>query len=452
MNIPNSITAMLKQLAVHGFSAYLVGGCVRDAVLGLVPHDFDIATSARPEQIMAVFGEKNCTEYGRAFGTVGVKFAGGFAEITTYRTEADYTDCRHPARVEFADEITDDLSRRDFTCNAMAFSLDTGLFDPFGGRADLESGVLRCVGTAQVRFREDALRILRGMRFCARFGLRPEPLTDAAMRAGAFRLSMISAERVFTELQGILMGDHVTEVLLQYPHVLAVRIPEIYPCIAFSQHTRHHEFTVWEHTARAVGCAPKDLTVRLAMLFHDLAKPLCFSMDARGGHFERHAEKSSEIADKILKRLRCENRLRSLVVKLIFLHRNIPQSLMDVRKILGELNYNEFSQFLAVLHADNNSKFVQGCDAQAAAAIARTERFAQRCREEGLCCRVRDLAVKGSDLVALGLQGEQIGQALRFLLDAVIAETCSNDKYYLLEYFRKKYKFLDITSDKCSER
>lgn len=448
MNIPENIGNMLKMLADAGFSAYLVGGCVRDAFMGTQPHDFDIATNALPEQIMAVFGEKNCTAYGRAFGTVGVKHGGGFAEITTYRRESDYTDCRHPAKVEFADTILEDLARRDFTCNAMAFSLETGIYDPFGGRADIEAGVLRCVGTAEARFHEDALRILRGLRFCARFGFVPDKMTDAAMRAGAFRLEMISAERVLTELMGLLMGEHVTKVLLEYPRVLAVRIPEILPCIAFCQHTRHHAYTVWEHTARAVGVAQKHPAVRLAMLMHDLGKPQTFTRDARGGHFKGHAEKSADLADQILRRLRCENHLRELVVKLIRLHRGIPRKLADVQRLLGELEYDEFSLLLGVLRADNLSKLPEGEDARAAAKIAAAQEFARRCREEQLCCRVRDLAVRGGDLAALGLQGEVIGLALHFLLDAVISGQCRNEKDYSLEYLRKNLKNLGIAQEK----
>lgn len=433
MQIPHSIAEMLKILKTAGFQAYLVGGCVRDAVMGRQPHDFDITTSARPDEIIALFGRDACTEYGRAFGTVGVRHGGGFAEITTFRTEADYTDSRRPAKVEFADEIVDDLSRRDFTFNAMAYSPDTGLFDPFGGRADLEQGVLRCVGVPQLRFREDALRILRGLRFCARFGVTPEPLTDAAMRAGAYRLQQISAERVFSELQGMLVGEHVTEVLLHYPHVLAVWIPEIAPCIAFSQHSGHHDFTVWGHTARAVGCAPQDLTVRLAMLLHDIAKPSCFTMDARGGHFKGHAAKSAEMADKILLRLRCDNRQRALVTRLIHLHRDIPESMKMVRRLLGTLDYDEFAQFLEVLKADNHAKQLDGFDAAADAKIRRAAEYAQQCRSEKLCCRVRDLDIGGNDLMALGLRGAEIGKALQGLLEAVISGECDNKKCSLLE-------------------
>ncbi len=435
MQIPHSIAVMLEILQSAGFQAFLVGGCVRDAVLGIAPHDFDITTDARPEQIIALFGQAHCTEYGRAFGTVGVKYGGSFAEITTFRTEADYTDSRHPGTVTFAQDLLEDLSRRDFTCNAMAYAPDTGLVDPFGGKADLEHGVLRCVGVPQQRFREDALRILRGMRFCARFGMTPDPLTDAAMRAGAFRLQQISAERVFSELQGILMGEQVTRVLLSYPQVLAVRIPEIMPCIAFSQHSRHHDFTVWAHIARAVGAAPQDPVVRMAMLLHDIGKPSCFTMDEKGGHFKGHAAESAKIADRILLRLRCDNAQRKLVTKLVYLHRDIPQDLRMVRRLLGTITYAEFSQFLDVLRADNRSKRTAGYDMAAEEKIQHAAEFAAHCQKERLCCRVQDLDIRGTDLMALGLQGREIGRALQHLLEAVISGKCENRKEALVVFF-----------------
>ena len=432
MKFPDGIGEMMEKLEESGFSAHLVGGCVRDAVMGITPHDYDITTNARPHQIIEIFGENHCSEYGRAFGTVGVKCGGAFAEITTYRTEKDYSDGRHPDTVEFADALADDLERRDFTWNAMAYSPKTGLFDPFDGRHDLQNGVLRCVGTAQARFHEDALRILRGLRFCARFGFTPEPLTAAAMRAGAFRLEMISAERVFSELCGMLMGEHVTQVLLEFPEVLSVRIPEISPCIAFSQHSRHHDFTVWEHTAYAVGKAPVELPVRLSMLLHDIGKPVCFSMDERGGHFKGHAEVSSAMADAILRRLKCDNRMRELVTKLVILHRDIPDSIIGVRKLLGELSYAEFMQFLEVLRADNAAKLRNGMEEASAEKIRKAAEYAEICRNNGICCRISELSVNGSDLISLGLQGKEIGNALRFLLDAVISERCDNKKEDLL--------------------
>ena len=439
-SFPDSIQHMCSMLCDNGFQAYIVGGCVRDAALGLVPHDYDITTNARPEEIISIFGAEHCSQYGRAFGTVGVKHSGGFAEITTFRTETDYTDYRHPATVLFADSIFDDLARRDFTCNAMAWDFQTQqLVDPFHGMQDLKRNILRCVGVPSARFREDALRILRGMRFCARFGFVPDGLTDAAMRAAAFQLKHISAERIFSELCSMLMGDYITQVLISYPHILAVRIPEILPCIAFSQHTHWHDFTVWEHIARTVGNAPKDLILRLTMLFHDIAKPECYTHDQEGGHFKTHAEKSAILADKILFRLKSDNHTRKLVCKLIYYHRETPVSLYAVRKMLADFSYQEFALFLQVLDTDRISK-LKG-EPESRSKIEKAEHFFQICKEKNLCCRIKDLDITGNDLLSVGFQGKEIGTVLHYLLSCVISEEIPNQKSILLQYTNAQYLF-----------
>lgn len=435
MTIPAPIRAMLDALHQSGFDAYLVGGCVRDALLGLVPHDYDITTNARPEEITALFGEEVCTWYGKAFGTVCVRLDGGEAEVTTFRTEGGYTDGRHPGHVEFADDVHDDLSRRDFTCNAIAYDPRSGLLDPFGGAEDLQNGVLRAVGDPPARFAEDALRILRGIRFCARFSLTAEPRTDTAMRKQAETLRKISVERVFTELCGILMGEDVTRVLLAYPEVLAVWIPEISPCIGFLQHSKWHDFTVWEHIARSVGFAPRDLTVRMAMLLHDIGKPLCLTMEGETGHFKGHAQKSAQMADVILHRLHSDNHLREDVTALIDMHRITPQCMADVRHLLGKLGEVQFRRYLCVLDADRRAKW-QGRE-QSRDAIDRAESLFAQCIEENLCCTVRQLAVNGRDAAALGFEGAQIGNALQSALEEVIAERVENTRDEILEYLKK---------------
>ena len=429
--LPDSVQNMCFLLHEHQFQAFVVGGCVRDMLLGLSPHDYDITTNASPQQIIQLFGKDNCSEYGRAFGTVGVKYSGGFAEITTFRTETDYKDYRHPGKVEFAQNLLDDLSRRDFTCNAIAYDVQNQmLVDPFNGQADIQHKILRCVGVPSARFREDALRILRGMRFCARFGFQPDSLTDAAMRAAAFQLKFISAERIFSELCSMLMGDYITQILISYPQILAVRIPEILPCIAFTQHTHWHDFTVWEHIARTVGNSPKNLTVRLTMLFHDIAKPICFTWNENGGHFYGHADKSAKLADKILLRLKSDNHTRKLVCKLILYHRDIPRSLPAVRRILKDLDYPEFELYLQVLDADRISKL--NGEPESRSRIDRAETFFLACKEKNLCCRIKDLAVSGNDLIALGIQGKLIGIVLHNLLESVISGA-PNEKETLLQ-------------------
>lgn len=432
MELPSGISGMADILQSNGFDAYLVGGCVRDTLMEITPHDYDIATNARPEEIIALFGEKNCTWYGRAFGTVCVHRDNDKAEITTFRTEDAYSDSRHPDSVAFADDVHDDLSRRDFTCNAIAYDPRTGLLDPFHGAEDLKNGVLRAVGIAGQRFSEDALRILRGLRFYARFGLLPECATDAAMREHAPELANISVERVFTELCGMLTGEHITRVLLAYPDILAVWIPEITPCVGFDQKSRWHDFTVWEHIARTVGNIPPDLTLRLAMLFHDIAKPDCFTMDLRGGHFKGHAQKSAEKADAILKRLRCNNRTRAQVVQLVELHRDVPKRMSTCRRLLGELGEEQFWRLIQVMEADRVSKWRDRADSRER--IDLMEDCLNGHMTRGLCCGISDLELDGTDLKALGCEGRAIGEVLHTVLEEVIHDRLENTHDALLAY------------------
>ncbi|MDE6776527.1 MAG: HD domain-containing protein, partial [Oscillospiraceae bacterium] len=293
------------------------------------------------------------------------------------------------------------------------------------------------VGVPSDRFREDELRILRGMRFSAKLNLKPEIVTHSAMLAGAFRLKYISAERIFSELCNMLMGDNITEILLTYPEILAVWIPEIYPCIAFSQHSKHHDFTVWEHIARAVGNAPKNLTVRMTMLFHDIAKPACYQIDSKGGHFKTHAEKSAVLANAILLRLKSDNFLRKQVCRLITLHRNIPDTMPKVRKLIGNIGYEEFALFLQVLEADRVSKLIN--QAESDRKIIKSAELAEICKNQNLCCSVKDLEINGNDLLKLGFQGKQIKSILNSVLDAVISESCLNQKQVLLSFVKENY-------------
>ena len=432
MQLPAAIAGMTERLHENGYAAYLVGGCVRDALIGLEPHDYDITTDATPDEIIAIFGENCCTYYGRAFGTVCVKQNGGTAEITTFRTEGAYSDARHPDTVAFSRHVEDDLSRRDFTCNAIAYDPRTGLLDPYHGAEDLQNGILRAVGVPADRFREDALRILRGMRFYARFGLVPEPKTEQAMRDGAPGLEMISIERVFTELCGMVMGEHITEVLVKFPEILAVRIPEITPCIGFDQHSRYHDFTVWEHIARTVGNAVPDLTVRIAMLLHDIAKPDCFTRDFKGGHFRGHAALGSKKADVILQRLRCDNKMRETVVELIYWHRLTPKEMPQVRRLLGTMGEPMFRQYLAVLDADRISKKIETTESRRKIDYAGT--LLTECLEKKLCCTVKELAISGNDLKTLGYEGREIGTMLEVLLEMVIDEELPNTKEALIGF------------------
>ena len=432
MHMPEGVRRMMAILHENGYDAYLVGGCVRDALMGIEPHDYDITTDAVPEQIIALFGEERCTYYGKAFGTVCVRMNGEKAEITTYRTEGSYSDSRHPDSVAFSTDVREDLSRRDFTSNAIAYDPRTGLLDPYHGAEDLEAHVLRAVGIPEERFTEDALRILRGLRFYARFGLQPEPATAAAMREQAERLRQISVERVFTEFCGMLRGEHITEVLMSYPDILSVWIPEITPCVGFDQKSRWHDFTVWEHIARAVGNTAPDLTLRMTMLLHDIEKPSCFQEDERGGHFKGHAQKSAETADRILTRLRCDNKLRKQVVQLIDLHRDIPRTMTEDRRLLGQLGEEQFWRLIAVFDADRVSKWVGREDSREY--IDQMEACLNGHLTGGLCCGLSDLAVDGSDMGTLGFRGKHVGEALHAALEEVICDRIPNEKEAIVAF------------------
>lgn len=429
LNLPDGITAILEKIEEAGETACLVGGCVRDLLMGNTPYDYDMASSAAPEKIREIFGEEACSGMGEAFGTVCVSWMGRTVEITAFRKETAYSDSRHPEGVTYVQNLREDLQRRDFTCNAIAYSLQDGIVDPFGGEADIRAGILRCVGIPAVRFQEDALRILRGLRFQSKCGLTAEAATAEALHSEKENLRHISGERFLTELTGILMGENAAAVLMEYGDVLAVQLPEILPCIGFEQHTSFHDFTVWEHTARAVGAASPIPEVRLSMLLHDIEKPSCFQYYGGSGHFPGHAERSAETADRCLRRLHCGAEMRDLCVKLIFHHRRVPETLPEARR-MQEIFGKDVSLYAEVLKADDLSKKV--------AALQLSELVQQYLllakEAETLCCSLGQLAVRGDDLAAAGYCGREIGTGLRMLLDAVMEEQCVNEKDALLAY------------------
>ena len=298
MNIPQGPNEILNRLTAAGFQAYAVGGCVRDSLLGTVPGDWDICTSALPEETEACFSDLRVVETGLKHGTVTVIFQGVPYEITTFRSDGNYLDHRRPQQVNFVRTLKEDLLRRDFTINAMAVGLDEEIQDPFGGRQDLKDGIIRCVGDPDTRFTEDALRILRGLRFASRLGFSIAPETAAAMERNKNLLSYVSGERIYKELAGILIGTYAQSVLEQYGGVLAAVLPEIQPSMGFLQRNPFHNRDVWQHTLEALGKSRPDPIVRWALLLHDLGKPDCFTLDDRGiGHFYGHPQRSMDLGN-----------------------------------------------------------------------------------------------------------------------------------------------------------
>ena len=429
MLLPRYVQSCMDALENEGFSCYAVGGCVRDSLLGLTPHDYDLCTNARPEDIRRVFSHHGLVLAGEKHGTVGVITEYGVVEITTYRTEGDYTDSRHPGWVKFVDDISGDLSRRDFTVNAMAFSPSRGLADPFGGEQDLENKILRAVGNASARFEEDALRILRGVRFGVRFSLAPEKNTLEAMFTHAPLLDNIARERVFDELCKLLPLINAQE-LQHYQPIFTQVIPELAPTVGFAQHTPHHAYDIFTHTAHVVAQVPKDLTLRWAALLHDVGKVPTFTMDEKGrGHFLGHAQASARLADAILRRLKAPTRLREDVVFLIDHHMLIPTGERRLlRRYLSRYGAERLTWLTALMKADCQSKGVP-CDMSV---FDEMEAGLSTILAENACLSIKDLALNGHDLMAMGYSGPRIGKTLGHLLQLVVDEEIPNTKAALL--------------------
>ena len=437
MKLPQTIVTILDTLENHGFAAYVVGGCVRDSLLGLTPADFDLCTSALPEQMEQVFAGQRLVLAGEKHGTVGVCTDTGVVEITTFRTEGDYRDSRHPDWVRFVGDVEQDLARRDFTVNAMAYSPTRGFADPFGGRQDLENKILRAVGAPEKRFREDALRILRGVRFAVRYGLTVEPETRRAMDDQAGGLDSLSRERVFEELSKLL--PLVTGAdLLEFASIMGAAIPELAPTIGFDQHSPHHAYDLYTHVAYVTGAVPGELTVRWAALLHDIGKVSTFTRDETGrGHFYGHASVGAELAEQVLLGLKAPARLRRQVVELIGAHMTrLQPDKKQLRRQLSRLGWEQLEREFWLQQADMSSKGVT--EPGEGEIFPEIRRLLEEIRREDSCLKITDLAVNGEDLMALGYQGRQIGERLHWLLEQVLEETLPNDRQALLLAAKEK--------------
>ena len=431
MDLPQNVQFCIRQLEGSGFACYAVGGCVRDALLGLTPQDYDLCTAATPEQICLIFDGFPLVRAGEKHGTIGVVMDGSVIEITTFRTEDTYSDNRHPDRVCFVDSVEADLSRRDFTVNAMAFSPTRGLCDPFGGRTDLQKKILRAVGDPARRFREDALRILRGVRFSVRYGLTPEPATADAMVRLAPLMEHLARERVFEELCKLLPLVNEAD-LCRFAPILTQPMPELARLLGFDQHSRHHAHDAYTHTAQVVAAVPAELTLRWAALLHDVGKPDTFSLDDQGeGHFYGHAAAGAALAGSILRRLKAPARLTGDVVLLIDRHMTkIEPEKKTVRRWLSRLGAPMLEALLTLQAADMGGKGMGR--PEELAQFSQIRSLMDQIQAENACLSVKDLQVNGHDLMALGLTGPAIGAALNSLLEQVLDETLPNEKQALL--------------------
>ena len=433
MYLPESIQNCIDLLENAGFAAYAVGGCVRDACLGLTPHDYDLCTSALPEQTEEVFRDYRLVLAGEKHGTVTVLTEGGPVEITTFRTEGGYRDNRHPDWVKFVPDIEGDLSRRDFTVNAMAYSPKRGFSDPFGGREDLKNHILRAVGDPEARFAEDSLRILRGVRFAARFGLTPVEKTMAAMLSQAHLMENLARERVFEELCKLLLAAKAADIT-RFAPILAAVIPELAPMIGFDQHSPHHAYDLITHTAHVLEGGPTTRPLRWAALLHDPGKVTTFTLDATGrGHFYGHARDSAAIADKILRRLKAPTALREEAVALIGRHMTrLQPDRKLLRRQVSKYGFPTVEAMLALQQADMGSKGTGEDDGSTV--FAAVQQLLADLKAEDACLSLKDLAVNGTDLITLGFQGKEIGACLSALLEQLIEERLPNERSALLAW------------------
>ena len=448
MELPRRVSDLITRLEQAGYSAYAVGGCVRDTLMGRQPHDWDLCTSATPEEMLEVFRGEHVAETGLKHGTLTVILDHIPYEITTFRTDGAYTDHRHPDSVSFVKEVAGDLSRRDFTVNAMAYSTRGGLVDLFGGQEDLARGVIRCVGVPRERFREDALRVLRALRFASVFDFDVEPETDAALRELASTLQSVAAERIREEFFKLLCGKGVGRILRAYPDVLAFIVPEIGPMVGYDQQNHHHHYDLWEHTVQGVENVPAETDLRLAMLLHDTGKPAVRTVDEKGeAHYRGHQAASAAIAERVTDDLRCSRETRDRVIRLVRWH-DIP-----LRTESGAVNLDR-SFLLRRLNRfgekDLRALFVIHCADRIATGHSSREREELRLAEriaaldalmaEKPCFTLKDLAVSGHDMTALGLTGPAVGEALQQLLEAVMDGRVANEKEQLNDFVTKFIK------------
>lgn len=438
IKIPEGAAAIINALTSHGFEAFVVGGCVRDSLLGISPNDWDICTNATPDEMKMCLPFRT-VDTGIKHGTVTVLYGDEPFEVTTFRVEEGYSDNRHPDEVRFVRNIRDDLARRDFTVNAMAYNDTRGLVDEFGGMDDLAKKIISCVGVPDERFSEDALRILRALRFASTYEFSIADATADSVHRNRRRLSNIAAERIREELSKLLCGRGVYKILTEFSDVICEIIPELSPCIGFSQNNRYHIFDVYDHTAHAVSnYHGKNAAIKLALLFHDIGKPHCYTEDERGGHFYGHAKISLDIAKRVLLRLRLDNKTRIAAEELI-LHHDTPIMPTEkaVKKWLSRIGEERLRELIEVKRADVTAQNPETVGDRLSE-FDEILRLVDKIISTGECFSLSDLAIDGNGVVELGVpRGREVGKVLSILLEEVISGELENERQVLEERVRK---------------
>ena len=435
IELPFAVRLAIEKLNAAGEEAYIVGGCVRDALRGVEPHDFDMTTSSLPERTKEIFSEYKIIETGMKHGTVTALIDGEPLEITTFRVDGEYEDHRRPSEVTFTRSLQEDVARRDFTINAMAYSPESGVMDFFGGIDDLKSGIIRAVGEPDKRFNEDALRIMRAMRFASTLDFVIDPATSESMIRNRGLLKNISAERINVELSKLLVGKGCGRILTEYAVILGEIIPEMVPSFGFDQKNHHHVYDVYAHTVKAVESCPFDRNIRMAALLHDIGKPSTFTVGDDGvGHFYGHSEVSVQLAEVILDRLRFDNDSTKEILTLIKYHDPVIEpTKATVGRWARRLGMDVLFKLLDLKAADNLAQAPQCFDRLKTYECIRA--IAREMIAENACFSLKHLAVNGGDLMKeAGFKpGKAIGETLSALLDAVICGELPNEKAVLIE-------------------
>ncbi len=434
--LPIEVKEALEKLNHAGHEAWLVGG-VRDLLLRREVHDWDLTTSATPEEIKTVFSDCSLNLVGEKFGTVTVHYKNLFLDITTFRKEGAYKDHRHPTEVTFTKNLFDDLKRRDFTINAVVYHPEKGFRDFFCGRRDLKKRLIRAIGDADTRFRQDAVRILRALRFSAALGFDIEEKTKSAIHRNKELLLTIAPERILPEFSRMLCGRNIRYVLTEFSDVIGVLIPEILPAVGFSQRSPFHQYDVWQHTVHAVAYADPIPEIRLTLFFHDLSKPSCLTVDENGrGHFFSHPKKSASLAKSVMERMKFPTKTINLIHLLVYYHDSHPNCDADIKRLLGNVGEENFFRLLRVMEADTlaHSKWAVK---KRLAQLQKLKESGEGILSSGECYSLKGLAITGNDLSEHGVMGERIGQLLRLALQNVILGKWENRKEALLYELEK---------------
>ncbi|MDR1754003.1 MAG: HD domain-containing protein [Eubacterium sp.] len=437
--ILQEVKEIIKKLNNTDFKAYIVGGAVRNILTGITPLDFDLTTDALPDQIMTIFKDYPLYTVGKKHGTIAIILNDQKFEITTMRTDGEYTDFRHPKSVMFTKDLKSDLSRRDFTMNAMAMSLDGEVIDYFGGLTDLKNKILRAVGKPESRFKEDPLRILRALRFASEYGLTIDDKSRNALFFYKNLLNKIAPERISEEFSKTVCGKFAGQVILEYNEIISVFIPEITACRGFLQKSKYHKYDILEHICKSIDAVKPEKALRLTMFFHDIGKPFSFQEKNDTRHFKGHAEQSFIIAKRVFKRLRYDSKTTNTTLFLIKFHDYLSAKKQltkkSVQRMMLKFGYNRLKMLCEIHKADDSAKadFVK----ERVAYYEKILNIAKEISDSGECYTLKNLAVNGHDIISLGFEGKTVGKIKNRLLYEVIENNLPNNKDILKNFIDK---------------